>query len=306
VNSLTTTKAPPDKQIMLKVRFAEVDRTKLDSLGINILSTGAANTIGTVTTQQFGTLGLGESGRLTSRIPGSNRGFTSSMTISDLLNVFLFRPDLNLGATIRDLQQKNVLQILAEPNLMAMNGETAQFLAGGEFPYPLVQSSGGLSAVTIQFRQFGVKLEFTGTIDRDNVIRLKVTPEVSALDYANAVTISGFLLPAISTRRAQTQVELRDGQSFGIAGMLDQRTTAQFSKMPGIGDVPILGQLFRSKSINRTGTELVVLVTPTIVDPLSGPAPATTLPRIPLPLLNNPTFDKGLPKGQSTVPTPGA
>ena len=154
---------------------------------------------------------------------------------------------------------------------MARSGETAKFLAGGEFPFPVVQGGvGSAVAVTIQFKPYGVKLEFTGTIEDGDVIRLKIAPEVSALDFTNAVQISGFEIPALSTRRAETEVELKDGQGFGIAGLLDRRTTLQLSKFPGFGDIPILGQLFRSKSFNRSNTELLVFVTPTIVDPLSA------------------------------------
>src|SRR5919197_440875 len=295
VNSVVVAEPGRQKQVLLKVRFAEVDRAKLDDFGFNLLSTGAAKTIGTVTTGQFSPPGL-TGGQLTSTVPPP-KSFTTQQSISDLLNIFIFRPDINLGATIRDLQAKNVLQILAEPNLMAMGGETAKFLAGGEFPYAVVQSTaGGVPTITVQFRPFGVRLDFTGVIESDGIIRLKVAPEVSSLDYANAVRISGFTLPAISTRRAETSVELKDGQSFGIAGLLDQRTTALFSKVPGIADVPVLGQLFRSRSLNRSKSELVVLVTPEIVDPLAAPAAPAT-PKMPVSNLDTDQFDKGLPKG---------
>jgi len=299
VNSLRVA-VPRQKQILLKVKFAEVDRTKLQSFGINLLSTGATNTIGSVTTQQFGNVGLGDSGKLTSQIGASPHGFTSSNTITDLLNIFLFRPDLNLGATIKDLQQRNLLQILAEPNLLAASGEPAKFLAGGELPYPVLQGTAGAQTVTIQFKPFGVKLEFTGTVESDNVIRLKVLPEVSSLDFSNAITISGFTLPAISTRNAETVVELKDGQSFGIAGLIDNRTSMVLSKVPGIGDVPILGQLFRSRNINKTNTELMVIVTPSIVDPA---AMAATVPELPKPAvtpLDPAEFDKKIPQGDGS------
>jgi pilus assembly protein CpaC len=172
--------------------------------------------------------------------------------------------------TLQDLQNKNIAQILAEPTITTLSGQKASFLAGGEFPFPVVQgSSGGLTSVTIQFRPYGVKLEFTPLVNDDGTIQLKVAPEVSALDYTNAVTITGYTIPAISTRRADTQVELRNGQSFAISGLLDHRTTDIFSKMPGIGDVPVLGQLFRSKNVNHSTVELMVVVTPTIVDPLT-------------------------------------
>jgi len=281
-----------EKQIMLRVQFAEVDRIKLDQFGINLLSTGAANTPGTISTGQFGPPSLGTTGSITGVIGASVTGTSTSLSTNDLLNIFLFRPDLNLGATIRDLQQKNVAQILAEPNLMVRSGESAKFLAGGEFPFPVVQ--GGTTsgvAVTIQFRPYGVKLEFTGTIEGD-IIRLKVSPEVSTLDYTNAITLSGFTVPAISTRRADTEIELRNGQSFGIAGLLDRRTTAQLSKVPGIGDIPILGALFRSRSISKTNTELLVLVTPVIVDPLAENVAVPPLPAMPIHNLENREFDR--------------
>ena len=221
----------------------------------------------------------------------------STIGLSDLLNVFLFRPDIDLGVTIKALQQRNVLQILAEPNLLAASGEPARFLAGGELPYPVLSGAIGVQTVTVQFKPFGVKLEFTGTIESDNTIRLKVAPEVSSLDYTNAVTVSGFLLPAIATRQAETVVQLRDGQSFGIAGLLDQRTTAQFAKVPGIGDIPILGQLFRSRSVNTLNSELVVIVTPTIVDPAAEPTAAPELPRMPIAPFDQQQFDTKIPGG---------
>jgi pilus assembly protein CpaC len=279
---------------MLKVRFAEADRAKVAQFGFNLFSTGATNTIGTVSTQQFGPLALTQQ-----TSGGTNSGGLNTFSVANLLNIFLYRPDLNLGATLQALQQKNVLQILAEPNLMAISGQPAHFLAGGEFPYPIVQSSGTAGTaptISIQFKPYGVKLEFVATIEDNATIRLKVAPEVSSLDYSNSITISGFVMPALQTRRAETEIELKDGQSFGIAGLLDQRTTMQLSKIPGIGDVPILGQLFRSRNINRTNTELIVLVTPTIVDPVAGVMlPPETPVNMPVQPLNTGSFDKGLP-----------
>lgn len=298
VNSLQVAQPGRLKQVMLKVRFAEVDRAKLDTFGFNILSTGAANTVGSLTTQQFGAPTLGQSGLLSGTIGAGATGTTSSFSLSNLLNVFVYRPDLNLGVSMSDLQSKNVLQILAEPNLIAVSGEPAVFLAGGEFPYPVVQggTAGTVGAVTIQFRPFGVKLEFTGTIGADNMIRLKVAPEVSSLDYTNAVTLNGFVLPAISTRRAETVVDLKDGQSFGIAGLLDHRTTALMQKMPGFADIPILGQLFRSKSVNKSLNELLVLVTATVVDAATPPSSvAPPLPKMPIPNIQPTQFDQKLP-----------
>lgn len=312
VNSIQVFAPPRQKQVLLKVRFAEVDRSKLNAAGFNLFSTGAGHTIGSLSTQQFGNFGLGE-GKINQGAQGdttttttatTSTSTTASFTISDLLNVFVFRPDINLGATLKDLQNQNVLQILAEPNLMAMSGQKAQFLAGGELPYPMIQPAGvgGASTVTVSFRPFGVRLEFTGTIEDSGNIRLQVAPEVSSVDFANAVTISGFVLPAISTRRAETVVELKDGQSFGIAGLLDRRTTVQLSKVPGFADLPIIGTLFRSKSVSRNNTELMVIVTPSIVDPIAAPAnaPAAEIPSMPVKNLDPASFDQKLPAGEKT------
>jgi pilus assembly protein CpaC len=274
-------------QVQLKIEIAEVDRTKLDAFGINIFSIGKNTSLST--TGQF-------SAPTFPIIGGAPGGATA--TISDVLNLFYFNSALNLGVTIKDLQNKGVLEVLAEPTLMTIHGQPARFLAGGEFPYPVVQPSGGggVTSVTIQFKQYGVKLEFTPFVNPDGTIRLKVAPEVSALDYTNQVVIAGYTLPAISTRKAETEIELRDGQSFGISGLLDHRTTEQLSKVPGIGDIPILGQLFRSKNLNHSVMELIVIATPTIVDPLTGREKPPAQPNWVSPpgQLNN--FDHGMPK----------
>ena len=291
VNSLTV-QTQGELQVMLEVKFAEVDRARLDQLGMNILSTGFTNTVGTVSTQQFGPPILGSAG-------GTSVN-TGTLSVSDILNIFLFRPDINLGVTIKALQQRSLLEILAEPNLLAMNGQKASFLAGGEFPFPVLQGGQNIGAVTIQFRPFGVRLDFIGTID-NGVIRLHVAPEVSTLDFANSLTISGFVIPAVSTRRAETEIQLKDGQSFGIAGLLDQRAQAQMAKIPGIGNIPILGRLFSSKSVNRSRTELIVLVTPHIVDPVRAGAAAPQEPRPPMPYLDSPSFDKTIPGNKKSL-----
>jgi pilus assembly protein CpaC len=319
VDSLRIVQPGRQKQILLKVRFAQVDRTKLSQFGINLFSTGAANTFGATSTGQFAgatsaNVGAVPTGTTTGTVTGTSvaagaignhlAGQPGGFGMNDLLNIFLFRSDINLGATIRALQQNNILEILAEPNLLAASGEPAKFLAGGELPYPVLSGAQGQSTVNIQFKPFGVKLEFTGTIEDNNTIRLKVYPEVSSLDFTNAVTISGFVLPAIATRHAETVIDLRDGQSFGIAGLLDQRATTQLSKVPGLGDIPILGQLFRSRSINKTNSELLVIVTPTIVDPLTANT-AAELPVMPVPMMNPKEFDKtapGRPKDEKKQP----
>jgi len=199
------------------------------------------------------------------------------------LNLFVFRPDLNLGATIRALQAKNLLQILAEPNLICVEGKDASFLAGGQFPFPTLTATttgGAISPViTVQFKKFGVQLDFTPTITPNGSINLKVAPEVSSLDFQNAVSLQGFTIPALSTRRAETEVILKDGESFAIAGLIDNRVTQLVNKVPGLGDIPILGQLFRSRSTNKSTEELLVVITPHLVRPLA-PGDNANLPDI--------------------------
>ena len=293
-----------DRQVLLEVKFAEVDRTALAQLGVNIFSTGAGKTIGTTTTGQFGGFAPFDIKDIFG--PGTaGSPFQTETTVQQVLNVFLFRPDIHLGAVVQALQARNVLQILAEPNLMAINGQKATFLAGGEFPFPVVQPSTGFNSITILFKPFGVKLDFTGIIQEDNTIRLHVAPEVSALDFTNAVILpGGGTVPAISTRRAETEIELKDGQSFGIAGLLDQRTTMQLSKVPGIGDIPILGQLFRSRSVNKTNNELLVFVTPHIVDPVHIATTAPAQPKLAVPFLDKKKFDEQVPGNKEIGVTP--
>ncbi len=306
VVNMLRTKPPASNTISLQVRFAEVDRSAIQQLGLNIISTGAANTPGAISTQQFGTPGGATVGALPQGItaqgkpPGNGivtgaigqklESTPSIFGLSDLLNIFVFRPDLNLAVTIRALQQRNLLQILAEPNLLARSGQEASFLAGGEFPFPVVQGGTNFTAVTIQFKEFGVRLKFTANVIDEGNIFLKVAPEVSSLDFSNALTISGFLVPALSTRRADTAVELRDGQSFAIAGLIDNRLTEIASKIPWLGDAPIIGKLFKSRSVNRNRTELMVLVTPKLVRPLEpGQVPPTS--EFPMPFLDDKKFD---------------
>jgi pilus assembly protein CpaC len=296
-----------DRQVVLEVKFAEVDRTALLQLGANYFTPGTGHTTGTLSTGQFGGTAISTSSATTTTV-GSTTATSVTATpptlnITNPLNLFLFRSDINFGVVIQALQARNVAEILAEPNLMAISGQKATFLAGGEFPFPVVQSSTGLPVVTITFRPFGVKLDFTATVLDDNTIRLHVAPEVSTLDFANSLTLSGFTVPAISTRRAETEIELKDGQSFGIAGLLDRRATTQLSKVPGIGDIPVLGQLFRSRSINKTNTELLVFVTPRIVDPVHVDTPVAAAPTVPVPFLDINKFDDQLPgKKQATKP----
>ena len=289
VNLLYVNVPTADPQILLKVRFASVDRTLTKQLGFNLFSLGGGNTIGSVGTGQYPIP--------TVSVPNATTG--AEATISNALNLFFFRPDLNLGATIEALETQGLVEVLAEPNVLAINGKQASFLAGGEYPYPVVQGvSGGVGgAVTIQFKEFGVRLNFIPTITPRGTIRLQVAPEVSSLDFTQAVQISGFQIPSIDIRRVKTEVELNDGQSFAIGGLLDNRETKTFQKIPFIGDIPILGKFFQSISKTRNNTELMVIVTPEIVAPIPAGQP--------LPALKYP--DKFLPSN-SNIPmtTPGA
>ncbi len=289
VNLLYVNVPPAEPQILLKVRFASFDRTLNNRLGINVFSTGAANTIGSVTTQQFSPPSV------TAGTPTT----PATAALSNLLNIFIFRPDLNLGATLQALETNGVLEILAEPNLLTANGKQGSFLAGGEYPYPVVQGIGGTGAgaITVQFKEFGVRLNFIPTITPRGTIRLQVAPEVSNLDFANGLTISGFTVPSLASRKVKTEVELSEGQSFAIGGLLDNRETKTFSKIPFIGDIPVLGKFFQSISKSRTNSELIVIVTPEIVSPIPAGAP---VPELKFP-------DKFLPPN-SGIPmtTPGA
>jgi pilus assembly protein CpaC len=274
--------SPIDKQILLRVKFAELDRTASSSFGINLVSTGATNTIGAVSTGQFpapspsGTIG------------GGAGAAAASFSISNALNIFAFRPDLNLAALIKALQQRNILQILAEPNLVTTSGKEASFLVGGEFPIPVLQGGANSGAVTIQFREFGVRLSFNPVVTENNTIRLYVKPEVSSLDFANALSFNGFTIPALSSRKMETNIELGEGQSFVIAGLIDNRLTETVARIPGLASLPILGNLFKSKDLNRTNTELIVVVTPEVTMPLS-PGEAKPMPAMPREFMITPT-----------------
>jgi pilus assembly protein CpaC len=292
-NLLMVATPPALPQILLKVRFADVDRTASLSLGANIFSTGAANTPGSITTQQF-----------SPPTPNTITSLAKSFNLSTALNVFLYRPDLNLGATIEALEAKNLVQILAEPNVLATVGKQASFLAGGEFPFPVVQSSAnGVNNVTIQFREFGIRLNFTPTITPRGTIRLEVAPEVSSLDYANGLTYQGFNIPGLDVRRVKTEIELENNQSFAIAGLLDNRVTENLSKVPGLGNIPLLGKLFQSQSISRSNSELLVVVTPELIMPIPAGSgqPALAMPKTFLkdgaaaPLEANPADTRELP-----------
>jgi pilus assembly protein CpaC len=262
---------PTDKQILLKVQFATVDRTVVNELGLNLISTG--NTVGRVTTGQF----LPPSPQ---QITNSGNNSSSNFTLSDALNIFLFRRDLNLGATIKALETRGMVEILAEPNVLAINGKQASFLSGGEFPYPILQGGqGGIGTITVAFREFGVRLDFLPLITPRGTIRLDVAPEVSALDYTAGLSVQGFTIPGLVTRRVETEIELDTGQSFAIGGLLDRRLAQTIEKIPLLSSIPLLGKLFQSRALDKTNNELLVIVTPEIV----RPAPAGKVPQLSFP-----------------------
>lgn len=282
------------KQVKLKVRIIEIDRSKADQAGFNFFSVGKNTS--NFTTGQFPAITTNQSSSSSSSSSSAGAAAASLLALSDPLNLLFYNSSLNVGAVVKELENKQILQILAEPTITTVSGQKASFLSGGEFPFPVIQGgAGSFASVTIQFRPYGVKLDFTPVVTPEGTIQLKVTPEVSALDYSNAVTISGYTIPALSTRRADTQVELKDGQSFAISGLLDHRTTDLLSKTPGIGDIPVLGTLFKSKSINHSVVELVVIVTPSIVDPLTDSTPPAE-PHLAIPTMTRQAFDKTVSK----------
>jgi len=261
INMLQVPGAIDAQQVMLQVRFAEVNRRALSELGVSVFTGGQGyrNWIVRGTTQQF---------------PAPD--ITDDLVFSDFLNIFLFNTNFNMGTVIRALRQTGYFQSLAEPNLLAYNGREASFLAGGEFPVPF---SSGVGAIAIQFREFGVRLNFTPTIAGD-LIKLRVRPEVSSLDFNNGIQLEGFRIPALTMRRAETEVELRDGQSFAIAGLIDNSSQADQAAIPILSQLPIIGTLFKSRADRQERTELLVLITPRLVRALD-PDEVPALPTLP-------------------------
>lgn len=295
VNLLNVEVPEAQPQVLLKVIFASVDRTKSKDLGANLFSSGFGNVDASIGTGQFPAPILSPGG---------------AISLSNDLNLFAFLPGLNLGGTLKALETKGLVEVLAEPNVLAENGKVGSFLAGGEYPYPIVQASTTGTAITIMFKEYGVRLNFIPTITPRGSIHLQVAPEVSSLDFTNAVTIDGYQIPAISIRKVKTEVELSEGQSFAIGGLLDNRETETFQKLPFISSVPILGKLFQTISRTKTNTELIVIVTPEIVQPIpaGAPVPALQYPEAFLPSNSNipmhtPDQNRGAPKpAPATMP----
>ncbi|MEZ4415822.1 MAG: type II and III secretion system protein family protein [Gemmatimonadota bacterium] len=251
---------PDQGQVLLHVRFAEVSRNALEQYGINVTRVDPRNLRGD------------DEGALTSGgVVPFTRDFIDGdgpeQTFSDAVNFFLFHDASNFGAFVQALRGQGLFRSLAEPNLLAMPGEEASFLAGGEFPVPVAQGAGANTVVTIVFKEFGIRLKFTPDITNSGAVRLHVAPEVSSLDFANGIELSGFRVPSLTSRKAETTVELMPGQTFAIAGLMDNTVVENGSKIPLLGDIPVLGALFRSKDLRQNRTELLVLVTPELVRP---------------------------------------
>ncbi len=285
VTLLTLQAGAPSNQVLLRVRFAEVSRNAVTQLGASFFANGYKDGrwFGRSTTQQFPAPSWDQDGKL---------------VFSDFLNLFFMDAQNGLGGVIKALQNKGLFQSLAEPNLVAESGKEASFLAGGEFPVPIVQGSGANLAISVVFKEFGVRLSFTPTVNGDRV-HLKVKPEVSSLDFGNGVVINGFRIPALSTRRTETEIELQNGQTFAIAGLINNTMSNTMQKIPGIGDIPILGLLFRSKAAQKDQTELVVMITPEIL-PNNSRGVTPNLPKLQEPYLP-PLAD---PKKPITPPAP--
>jgi pilus assembly protein CpaC len=288
VNMLQLPGGSPSSQVMLQVRFAEVNRSAFLQAGINLFSAGSNRFIGRSTTQQFAA-------------PNFNSENQGLLEFTDYLNLFFFDRQEGLGAVVKALEGRGVLQSLAEPNLIAYNGQEASFLAGGEIPVPVVQGLTG--NVSIVYKEFGVRLNFTPTIAGD-VIRLKLRPEVSALDFNNGVILSGFRIPALLTRRAETDVELRDGQSFAIAGLMNNMSQNDNQAVPILSKLPIIGNLFKSRADRSEQTELMVLVTPRLVRPLD-PDDVPPLPTMPEKFLQREKGDEPVGAELTDAPKPG-
>jgi pilus assembly protein CpaC len=235
--------APQAVQVLVRVRFAEINRTALRDW---------ATRFSTLNPHKLNT-------------DGNWSGTTDPTVGADAITFLLNSGNANIQAFIAAATQKGDLRTLAEPNLMTLPGKEAYFLAGGEFPYPSVQGGAAAGSISITFKEFGIRLRFTPNIARNGAIRLKVAPEVSSLDFANGLTIQGFEIPSLRTRRAETEVELREGQYLAIAGLLDNETTRNLTKIPILGDIPILGELFKSRGIRDRRTELLVIVSPELV-----------------------------------------
>ena len=268
INAMSVASA---QQVMLKVRFLEVTREAGRDLGVNwyVAKSGRGFNTGLGAPTQVGQSPTATPGGIPlfqtlSTFAGSTTGSPFGVAIANLIN----NNNASVDVMVSALESKGLVRSLAEPDLVALSGDTASFLAGGEIPVPVVQSStGSVPVINVEYKPFGVQLTFSPTVLADGIINLRLAPSVSELDYTNAVTISGFQIPALTKREARTTIELRDGQSFAIAGLLQSRGTRNAAQIPWIGSLPVLGTLFRSTAFQQNETDLVVIVTPHLVEP---------------------------------------
>lgn len=260
VNMLTSPTSNVN-QIQLQVRVAEVNRNKLRDYGTSFSALPQGGTGGYVNS------GAGPS--ILGDTTTSAAGAALDMIIQPALNLFIFNRQINTGAMLKLLRSEGAFRELAEPNLIAMNGQQASFLAGGEFPVPVLQDAQS-NGITIVWKEYGIRLNFKPTIIDEDHIRLELEPEVSTIDFTNGVRFNGFVVPALRTRRAKTGVELRDGQSFALAGLLDNTETKTLSRIPIVSEIPVIGALFKSKSFEKKETELMFIVTAHLVKPMNS------------------------------------
>jgi len=292
VNLLRVAVAQGGPEVLLKVKFATIDRTAERDLGASIISSAFNQYTGT-TTSQAGEAGIDALGNI---------------SLSQAVQVFLFRKDINVGAAIQAFQSKGLAEVLAEPNLLTADGQEASFISGGEYPIPIVQAGASAGAITIMYKDYGIKLKFLPVITPRSTIRMRVAPEYSSLDYSHALTISGFTIPALTTRKTEATVELESGESFVIAGLIDNTLTSTSEKIPGLGNIPLLGKLFQSKQWQQANSELLVIVTPELVRPIKAGQPLPELSwkepfmKPNTPTVRQPGLDKTGPAPEVTSP----
>lgn len=276
INNLQVASPAVEKQILIRVKFAELDRSKEQQFGVNLLGLAGQTQLG-ATTGQFGSPAM--SAQTQQVFPGGSQGQTT-VSIPNALQIFGFNPKLNIGAMIEALQSESILEILAEPNLVTTSGKEAYFLSGGEFPVPVLQGGANAGAVTVQFREFGIRLRFLPTMTDHHTIKMHLYQEVSTLDTANSVVLNGFTIPGLATRKADTEIELQEGQSFVVAGLVNNQETDTFNKIPVLGSLPIFGALFRSRQEQKQRTDLLLVVTPEVTEPLNpGQVPNMYMPK---------------------------
>jgi pilus assembly protein CpaC len=258
-------------EVLLKVKFATIDLAAERDLGFNLLSNAFNQQTGVSTSQS------GSSPNVISTSGLAGNTFSSNLSLSGVAQILLFRKDINLGAAIQAFQDKNLAEILAEPNLLTTDGQEASFLSGGSFPIPVVQAGASAGAVTVMYEEYGIKLKFLPVITPRNTIRMRIAPEYSVIDTANGVSIGGFTIPALKTQKTEATVELESGQSIVIAGLMNRSMSDTLSKIPGLANIPLLGKLFQSKVWKQDNSELLVIVTPELVRPIKAGQPVPEL-----------------------------